>query len=191
MDVPPNYFWKTIPGWFTDLDNMIYMGAISRYGKYAKFAEIGVWKGRSFASVLPLATQLGYKQAVAVDTFTGSASEIQGPHAEALTTNIRQIFETNISQLNHNNFVNILQFDSARAAMFFPDEYFDLVFIDAEHTYEAVTADITAWLPKIKVGGTLIGHDWIWPNVRQAVIDTLTPLGKQHVCENMWWFFKK
>ena len=38
-------------------------------------------------------------------------------------------------------------------------------------TYLITKADISAWLPKIKVGGVIAGHDYIgeWPGVKQAV----------------------
>lgn len=36
----------------------------------------------------------------------------------------------------------------------------NFVYIDAEHTEEAVAQDIAAWWPKIKVGGVLCGHDY-------------------------------
>lgn len=46
---------------------------------------------------------------------------------------------------------------------------FDLVFIDACHTYEATLADIDAWLPLARV---LCGHDYgnrDFPGVKQAI----------------------
>lgn len=49
---------------------------------------------------------------------------------------------------------------------------FDLVFIDAEHTYEGCSADIAAWWPKVKPGGILAGHDYghrRYPGVARAV----------------------
>jgi hypothetical protein len=41
------------------------------------------------------------------------------------------------------------------------DGELDFVYLDADHTYEAVKADIAAWWPKVRVGGTLGGHDYI------------------------------
>ena len=43
----------------------------------------------------------------------------------------------------------------------FPDEHFDLVYVDASHWYDDVINDIKTWLPKIKNGGYLAGHDYI------------------------------
>jgi len=40
----------------------------------------------------------------------------------------------------------------------------DFVYVDANHTEEAVLEDITAWVPNIKKGGWLAGHDYGRPN---------------------------
>jgi hypothetical protein len=59
---------------------------------------------------------------------------------------------------------------SLNAAAGYEDEYFDWVYLDADHTYEAVKADIAAWWPKVASGGVLSGHDYI---------DVATPNGAE------------
>ena len=49
------------------------------------------------------------------------------------------------------------------------DGSLDFVFIDADHTTEAVLADIAAWWSKIRKGGAILGHDIDWPSVQIAV----------------------
>jgi hypothetical protein len=54
----------------------------------------------------------------------------------------------------------IIRLDSVDAARTFRDGTLDFVFIDADHSYPAVVADIEAWWPKVKPGGILSGHDY-------------------------------
>lgn len=49
---------------------------------------------------------------------------------------------------------------SEEAAADFPDEYFDWVYIDGNHFYEFVKADLANFLPKVKSGGYLAGDDY-------------------------------
>jgi len=56
--------------------------------------------------------------------------------------------------------IHVLRMSSLEAAKIFPKKYFDLVFLDADHTYEALMSDIKAWLPLVKDGGLLTGHDY-------------------------------
>lgn len=67
--------------------------------------------------------------------------------------------------------VELLQMDSASSASVFEDNKLDLVIIDADHDYDAVTRDILAWLPKLKSGGYMLCHDIInLPGPRAAVV---------------------
>ncbi len=53
-----------------------------------------------------------------------------------------------------------LRRESAQVAAEFPESSLDFVFIDADHTYEAVRRDLKAWWSKVRPGGLLCGHDY-------------------------------
>ena len=55
------------------------------------------------------------------------------------------------------------------AAKNFSDKFFDIVFIDGDHTYAAVKADLEAWWPKVRAGGIFCGDDYAWSDVKRAV----------------------
>jgi predicted O-methyltransferase YrrM len=68
--------------------------------------------------------------------------------------------------------IELLKEHSVQASSRFEDRSLDLVFIDGCHEYEPVLADIKAWMPKVKPGGMLAGHDYSWsmfPGVVHAV----------------------
>ena len=54
----------------------------------------------------------------------------------------------------------ILREGSPPAAFRFADASLDFAFIDGDHVYDAVCADLNAWWPKIRPGGLLTGHDY-------------------------------
>ena len=50
---------------------------------------------------------------------------------------------------------------SEQAASAMPDNTLDFCYIDADHRYEAAKQDIELWLPKVKSGGIICGHDYV------------------------------
>jgi hypothetical protein len=49
-----------------------------------------------------------------------------------------------------------------------------LLFVDADHSYEGVHADLDAWTPKLNEGGFIVLHDFgTWPGVTRAAADLL------------------
>jgi predicted O-methyltransferase YrrM len=55
----------------------------------------------------------------------------------------------------------IVRKTSVDGAKDFPDGSLDFVYLDGNHSFEAVKEDIAAWYPKIKAGGLLAGHDYV------------------------------
>ncbi len=62
---------------------------------------------------------------------------------------------------------------STSAAEFVTDASLDFVYVDADHSYEAVKEDIRLWLPKVHKGGYIGGHDFSYyhPGVPKAVLE--------------------
>lgn len=86
------------------------------------------------------------------------------------------------------NQISIHQVDSRDAPDFIRDRSLDFFFIDASHTYKNVKKDLNAWIPKLKEGGWMIGHDIDYPSVEQAVKEVI---GRYEVGPDNVWFYKK
>lgn len=60
-----------------------------------------------------------------------------------------------------------------------PDGVVDFVYIDGHHSFQAATNDIAEWLPKIRPGGIISGHDYAtyrhgFDNKAKEVVDAWT-----------------
>lgn len=55
------------------------------------------------------------------------------------------------------------------ASKIYENETIDFVYIDADHTYYSVIRDINNWIPKVKKGGYIGGHDINISDVKKAV----------------------
>lgn len=148
-------------------------------------AEIGVWLGETsyfFSQFFPEA------HLYLIDPWKPSKQYLengQGP------SHIQQEYDwarQNVHRLFQNNSqVSILQKTSHDALSLVPN-HLDLVFIDGDHSYEAVKHDIQNWKKKVRPGGILAGHDYHsdFPGVVLAVQDCLKDqfqVGKDNV-----WF---
>lgn len=83
--------------------------------------------------------------------------------------------------------VTILRLESLKAVNLFVDGQLDFVYIDGCHSTDAVEGDILSWLPKVRSGGILAGHDYeTWESVRRAV-DLVMPEDFDVVVTNNDW----
>lgn len=104
---------------------------------------------------------------------TGSLSqqEWDAIYREALES----IFKAEIS-VHTMPFSIIHRKTSAEVCRLFDDHSLDVVFIDANHQYADVKSDIEMWLPKVKKGGLICGHDYggTYKGVKRAVDETFS-----------------
>jgi hypothetical protein len=60
---------------------------------------------------------------------------------------------------NYENRCFMIRSDSYNASKLFSDNYFDFIYIDANHKYEYVLQDLELWFPKLRKGGVFAGDD--------------------------------
>lgn len=72
-----------------------------------------------------------------------------------------EIVKNNFQAEIGDNIIEIIKKFSYDAVKLFPDNYFDFIYIDACHLYNCVKSDLIDYLPKLKNGGLMCGHDYI------------------------------
>lgn len=72
-------------------------------------------------------------------------------------------------KFNYVDNTKVIHLPSADASKLFKDNSLDFVYIDDNHMSPQVEEGIRNWLPKVKNGGVLCGHDWQIPSVQKVV----------------------
>ena len=132
--------------------------------------EVGVYRGEMSAHLLRLCPRLTLHM---VDSWVGASDQ---PAAYRATRDPRARATLGAQLRTKRQALRAVEFAGERAiirheaslgvAGSFSDASLDFVFIDADHSYEGVSADIEAWRHKVKPGGILSGHDYVYPGER-------------------------
>jgi predicted O-methyltransferase YrrM len=177
------HFYQNIDGWFTFPN--LYTEFVNTMKNGARIAEIGVWKGRSLCYLGVLIKNSGKDiTAYAIDTWKKMETEDYHNDLQFEDDALYSEFLKTIEPIN--DVVIPIRKTSLDACKTFPNSHFDVVFIDACHDYTCIKNDILNWLPKVKAGGIIAGHDIVFPGVSQAVNETFT-LDKINTQEMSWW----
>ena len=159
-----------------------------------KVAEIGVYKGRTMRSMLRDKHVFNIVEEYwAIDPYKPMPHYFtrQGKHnAEEWN----ELYKKVSSYMAWFPQLKLIKLTSEEAGNLFPkkyfsDGYFDLVFIDAEHTYEKVKQDIEVWLPLVKENRILCGHDYnnkYHPGVKQAVDEVFGEANIKLLGNSIW-----
>lgn len=142
--------------------------------KYEKVAELGVQNGEN--SMRLLGNCPGIKEFLAVDLWKPQP-ENKGPQNWVGWAHNSNYYKTKkrLKAFEDRVTIHIVKDYTYNVVHKFPDGYFDLIFMDADPGYESCKRDILDWLPKVRTGGVLCGHDADWPTVRKAVEDVFRP----------------
>lgn len=189
--------YEQIEGWFNMEQQYLYL--LDNCPDGGVFVELGCFKGKSTSFIVTEIINQGRKiNFTTIDSFEGSTNSTDENEVKAYNgiSNIQKDFKANtrhlvehISKYNtdrHLQVFGVIKELSHEAADYFEDNSVDQIFIDAGHSYEAVKKDIEAWLPKMKKGGIMAGHDyWAWEGVRKAVNEAFRQIDR---VENDCWF---
>lgn len=150
---------------------------VKRDGKPVLVVEVGSFLGYTAKHLLNSAENV---HVVCVDTWFGTNGDQAA--IQQMTRDVFADFQANCrEEIAAKRIESLRGMSTSVAASLAKTEYagkFDLVYIDAAHDYESVKADIEAWLPLLRDGGILCGHDFdvcnnagevMFPGVRQAV----------------------
>jgi hypothetical protein len=139
-----------------------------------RIVEVGSWVGESALALYSGLSEAGGK-IYCVDTWEGTKTDRIGAVAEAVNSikpdYLYEVFLRNIGELK-GTVIFPIRGRSVEVAESLPEcQEVDLVFIDAEHTREAVQADIDAWYRHVASHGIICGHDYsdAFPGVVEAV----------------------
>lgn len=145
---------------------------ISLHG-FTSVVELGVWKGATMKHLVKTFPTIEYTGVDLYEPQPDGKCETYIPgengHKWDHDANYKSVID--FLEKGRYNKARLLKMRTTEAANEFEDSSVDLVFIDADHSYEGVRDDIRAWLPKVRKGGIICGHDFSeqFPGVIQAV----------------------
>ena len=141
-----------------------FYSSIAKNPDFFRYVEVGVWKGKSVAFLADAVRDKVGTEIFAVDLWEdtykwGNTDQDKNPEALLEVPTVKKDYEDHLEATNTRHLITDIKQVSWIAASLFDDESLDVVFIDADHTYETVKMDITNWGKKVRVGGLLCGHD--------------------------------
>ena len=161
-------WWKHVHGYF-DYDD-VWCGMVDYCHDGDWIVELGSFIGRSSCCLGAIIQSSGKKiNVLCVDPWP-----LMWTTDKRMTTEPFSLWRANIIQAGFEHFIFPLRTTSKIASTIVGNDL-AAVYIDADHEYPSVVEDISIWLPKVRKGGILAGHDYseAWPGVIQAVKEQL------------------
>jgi predicted O-methyltransferase YrrM len=155
----------TVPGWFHHGGKILEL--VEKHRPIV-CVELGTWLGASAIPVARAVRRWG-GTLTCIDTWAGDVhppeDNVRASTPWMLVTCARNIIEAGVGA--NVRLIPATSFNAA-AAWTQPIDY---LYIDADHSYDGVRADLRAWVPKVRPGGLILGDDYghrLFPGVRRA-----------------------
>lgn len=175
----------------TSLDKRAYI--LEQLKKNSIIVEVGVWRGDFSKKIFDISqpnTLILVDSWIYDENVRGCAPQVDGK--EPLNQKFfDEAKNETFNKFHSNKNVIIIDKGSFEASSQYKDNYFDYIYLDAEHSYQAVSNDLNMWYPKLKKNGILFGDDYYWReaddtlSLHQAYQDFIK---KNKI--NLWCVFK-
>jgi len=139
--------------------------------KIKRAIEIGCCSGESTKSIIQ--SMNSGARLICIDWFLGN-SENKLSDLKKSSDTIRD-FRENINSTGRKDDCIIIISKSDIPHILIENNSIDFIFIDADHRYDGFMTDLKLYWPKLKIGGTMSGHD---------MDTTLTPETSEHIRAN-------
>jgi predicted O-methyltransferase YrrM len=148
------------PGWFHH--GVTILSLINQHQPRV-CVELGTWLG---ASAIPVARAIAPWRGVltCVDTWSDDIYHAGDTSPWLLVSCARNLVAAGVQNIR-------LMPTTTRVAARFWTEPIDYLYVDADHSYEAVREDLETWVPLVRPGGLIVGDDYrneAFPGVEQA-----------------------
>jgi predicted O-methyltransferase YrrM len=180
----------SLPGWFDFHDFYEWMHAAAPAG--SEFVEVGTCFGKSAVFMAELFRDCGKAcKFTTIDLFDPARTEdiiadvMRWQCAEHKQDGWIPLVKHFVDLCRVTPFVEVIQAESVEFSRTKADKSLQFVFIDGDHRYDGVIRDLEAWIPKVRPGGFIAGHDIDVPDVAKAVTQRI---GKYNLSEpRTWW----
>jgi len=142
----------------------------------AVLVEVGSWFGNSTCLLANVVKASG-GHLHCVDHWKGSEGTLT--RQEATEQDIYGLFVENMRGLGLWEYITPMVIDSKTACETFKDNSIDFLFLDGDHRYQQFKEDLTIWIPKMKTGGIICGHDC------DAYYSKVSPELKEHLDKHL------
>lgn len=148
---------------------------LKRVPKGGSVAELGVWDGALSEILVRAGLYVVMVDAWAPFEFRPQSYKDSGDPKALVSSedmeNARRKCASRFEHIPASEYV-VQHMTTVTAATYHPSRSLDMVFIDADHSFDGVWWDIAAWRSKVKPGGYIGGHDFgdpVYPGVEMAV----------------------
>lgn len=159
--------YTSIDGWLS-IDEAITLFELARALPHERplAVEIGCWQGKSSVCLGRGLRGKNTPRLVCIDPFDASgdqqSSDVYQRRADAVGGPLRSAFEHNLAEVGVRELVDVRPGYSQDLAEEFR-EPIDLLFLDGDHSFDAIQRDYRDWSPKVRAGGFLVMHDVVHP----------------------------